>query len=145
MPSGNSKVTFKMKGTSSLVRLASAASAQARAAVKGVITTYAIRIERKLKKELATAGSGKTYTRGGVTHTASAPGESPASDTGRYRNNIRRELGRLAAKVVADVEYAAPLEYGTSDIEPRPMWRPIIKEEIPRFRGDIVNALDQVL
>jgi len=133
--------TFKLRGADSFVRLASLASTRAQAAVQGVITTHALRIERLLKKELSTAGSGKT--RGN--HTSSAPGESPASDTGRYRNSIRHELRRLAARVVTDVRYATVLEFGGEDIEPRPMWRPVIQKVANVFRRDIIHALDRVL
>lgn len=146
MPSGPKiKATFKLKGADSLVRLAQGATARVRAAARGVIATYVIKIERKLKKELSTPGSGKTYTRDGTTHQASAPGESPATDTNRYKSNIRHELRRMSGKVVGDVKYAAPLEFGTQDIEPRPMWRPILNEEADNFFDDLGDAIRQAL
>jgi hypothetical protein len=69
-------------------------------------------------------GKGKTYTRGTVTHTASAPGQAPAPDTGRLKNSTQGEVfatseGALGI-VSVNTEYAAALELGTEKIAPRP-------------------------
>lgn len=146
MPSGTKiSASFELKGTSRLVKWATAVSARVRAAVRGVIATYALKVERKLKHKLSQPGSGQTYQRGGVAHTASAPGESPATDTGRYKSSIRHELRAISARVLTDVEYAAPLEFGTDDIEPRPMWEVVINEVEDDFIRDLRRAVNKAL
>ncbi|WP_395623421.1 HK97-gp10 family putative phage morphogenesis protein [Sphingomonas daechungensis] len=79
-------------------------------------------------KELVLSGpkTGKVYGN----HQASAPGEPPASDTGRLVSSIRWEFtgSRLAIRVIAGTEYAAYLEFGTSIMLPRPFLRRAILE-----------------
>jgi len=54
-------------------------------------------------------------------HQASAPGQSPANRSGRYRRsfsfNVRRED---ELSIINDAPYAGFLELGTSNMEPRP-------------------------
>ena len=76
--------------------------------------------------------SGRIYKRGGVTHRASAPGEAPASDTGRLINSItahinKISLNKLESFVVAGrgvVKYARMLEFGTAKMGARPFMLP---------------------
>lgn len=79
-------------------------------------------------KELILSGpkTGKVYG----SHRASAPGEPPASDTGRLVSSIRWEFtgSRLAIRVIAGTEYAAYLEFGTSIMASRPFLRRAILE-----------------
>lgn len=72
----------------------------------------------------ATSHSGRKYGR----HQASAPGETPAVDTGNLVNSIRSELvestdTNATANVSTGVEYAAWLEFGTSKMKARPYMR----------------------
>ena len=75
---------------------------------------------------LRTKKTGRFYRRRGVLHQASAPGESPASDTGRLVNSITvvMNLAELSAVIQANTRYAEWLEYGTENMEPRPFFRP---------------------
>lgn len=79
-------------------------------------------------KELILSGpkSGKIYGN----HQASAPGEPPASDTGRLVSSLRWEFtgSRLSIRIIAGTEYAAYLEFGTSIMLPRPFLRRAILE-----------------
>lgn len=84
---------------------------------------------------LAQDGHGRKYKRGAKGwHTASAPGETPAPDTGNLRRNWRQYvLGRPWAKGVqitcrlkSDMPYASLLEEGTGRIAPRPFRQKII-------------------
>lgn len=78
---------------------------------------------------LETTKSGRVYVRRSTTHQASAPGEPPASDTGRLVNSIRVDpsrLDQLVATVVAGTGYAAHLEYGTARMAARPFMRPAL-------------------
>ena len=89
--------------------------------------------------------TGRVYRRRGVEHQASAPGEAPASDTGRLVGSIRTEynMRTLSGRVIASTTYAAALEYGTPRMEPRPYMRPALagrREDIDRFISEEVEA-----
>lgn len=71
--------------------------------------------------------SGRTYRRGNATHQASAPGQYPASDTGRLAGSVRFELpqpGSLTGRVGTSVAYGPMLEFGTSRMAARPWLMP---------------------
>lgn len=72
--------------------------------------------------------TGRTYTRGTVTHTASSPGNPPRPDLGFLINSIRWERQGDDRRIVAATEYAAHLEFGTNSMEPRPFFGPMAKE-----------------
>jgi HK97 gp10 family phage protein len=89
----------------------------------------------------ATSHSGKMYG----SHRASAPGETPAVDTGVLVNSINTQLvsssdTEAIAEVGTGVLYSEFLEFGTSRMEARPFMRPAfdnneakIKDTIRRF------------
>jgi hypothetical protein len=71
--------------------------------------------------------SGRTYRKGNVTHQASAPGQYPASDTGRLATGVRMEMpqpGRIIGRVGTAVAYGPHLEFGTSRMAARPWLLP---------------------
>lgn len=79
-------------------------------------------------------------------HRASAPGQAPASDTGRLANSIQMQpdLKRNRVDVVVDdarVEYAKFLEYGTATIQERPFMRPAIKKHRRRIEKAMREAI----
>ena len=76
------------------------------------------------------------------THRASAPGQAPASDTGRLTNSITAEISGKEATITAGIEYAAPLEFGTRDIEPRPFMVPAMEQERPKFNARLQKIVD---
>lgn len=67
-----------------------------------------------------------------IAHQASAPGESPATDTGILANSITYEVGRTGHKIYCKVgtslKYGYWLEYGTKNIKPRPFARRALVE-----------------
>jgi HK97 gp10 family phage protein len=113
------------------------ATAQIREAVaseiqKGLYAS-AKQVEGEAKKSILSGSkSGRIYTRRSVTHRASAPGEAPASDTGRLVNSINSQLsGPSEATVKAGAgiaQYAPWLEFGTSKIAPRPFMFPALEK-----------------
>lgn len=115
------------------------------AAMRGVVRATELVRKEAISLILNTAKSGRVYVRGDVEHQASAPGEPPASDTGRLVNSIKTvyDTKNLYGKVVTTVAYGQYLEFGTQTIEPRPFLRPalantrkqikrIIKQELSR-------------
>lgn len=96
-------------------------------AMSAQLETIGFLVENELKKEYSKPGSGRTYTRRGVSHQASAPGEPPAPDTGQLRARIHHVVGRDAVGEFVEVGVndprAAMLEFGTRHIAPRPAFR----------------------
>lgn len=85
--------------------------------------------------------TGRLYTRRGITHQASAPGQSPATDTGRLVQSGRTEFDqpRLTGRVIFSTAYAEGLELGTQTIAPRPFLRPALNESL-EFIQEAVRA-----
>lgn len=87
-----------------------------------------MRVANTAKRVTRGPGTGRTYMRRGIPHTAAAPGEPFASDSGRLSASITAELGEdgegLACYVGSDVEYAAAQEMGDSEMPAHPFLRP---------------------
>jgi len=83
--------------------------------------------------------TGRTYTRGGVTHTASASGEPPATDTGFLVSNITHnfaELGdKMTAQVLSNAKYSKFLEFGTRKMDERPFLQPALERNKRKIRA----------
>ena len=76
-------------------------------------------------------------------HTASAPGEPPATDTGRLvAGVVFTTLDKLSVQIKSTVSYAYGLEFGTRKIEPRPSWRPAINAARAQYRQGLIDALN---
>jgi hypothetical protein len=79
-------------------------------------------------------------------HTASAPGEYPAADTGNLQNSIFtdefvEEGVHMKAEVWADAEYAKPLEY-------KPVWkggRPFLRRALMEESGPALTNVTQAV
>ncbi len=86
--------------------------------------------------------SGRVYRTRGVEHQASAPGEAPASRTGELSDSIAVEPGATEGElhVVADTAYAAALEFGTHQTEPRPFLQPAFAETREGIKARVRNA-----
>ena len=92
--------------------------------------------------------SGRLYHRRTVTHRASAPGEAPASDTGRLVNSINSYLGDQEAFVTAGrgtVKYAAMLEFGTRFMAARPFMFPALEKSKDWIRRRLTEALTRAI
>lgn len=87
--------------------------------------------------------TGRIYTRRGVSHQASAPGEPPASDTGRLVNSIATnyEPDKLMGIIQFGTEYAPFLEFGTQKMEPRPFARPALDSKSQEIVDGIVEEV----
>lgn len=92
---------------------------------------------------LHTEKTGRVYRRHSVEHQASAPGEAPASDTGRLINSITTEYDfqNMTGTINVGVAYGLFLEYGTKNIDPRPFLRPALANKGPAMEAAIATAL----
>lgn len=96
----------------------------------------ALRIEETAKTSMAGPKSGRMYG----AHRASAPGESPAIDTGNLANSIGTEsLGGASHIVYAGTEYALSLEFGSPRVAPRPFFGPAASQAEPEFLRDMAD------
>jgi phage gpG-like protein len=97
--------------------------------VRQICLETAEAIETRVKTGMAEPKSGEWYG----DHQASAPGEMPAMDTGTLAGSILAEPDGGGAVVYTNMEYAAHLEYGTVNMEPRPFFTPAAEEARPGF------------
>jgi HK97 gp10 family phage protein len=77
------------------------------------------------------------------THRASSPGQAPATDTGRLVSSIMADITGLTAEVSANVQYAAPLEFGTVNMAARPFLQPALESEREKFNSRLANLAEQ--
>lgn len=91
--------------------------------------------------------TGRVYRRRGVTHQASAPGEAPASDTGRLVQSGRTEYqpADLTGEVIWSTDYAEDLEFGSENVEPRPFARPALANCADRTAKNIATEIARAL
>lgn len=91
------------------------------------------------------AKSGETYELYNPrrTHTASAPGQPPATDTGFLVSNVSTQVKTQGKKVIGQIVSSAPysvhLEFGTTKMRPRPFMQPALqknKRKIQKIFGE---------
>ncbi len=120
------EINVQIDGLQSLSRSSKRVQESVEKELNAGLYAAAKKIEADAKKSILSGQkTGRIYTRGTVIHRASAPGESPASDTGRLVNSINGELvkGALESIVRAGsgiVKYARMLEFGTRNMAARP-------------------------
>ena len=107
-----------------------------------LVRTTALNIEGSAKTSMSGSKGGRTYKRRKKTHTASAPGEAPAIDTGALVNSLNTEMaGELSAVVGTNMEYAEALEFGSHKTAPRPLISPAFEEAEPGFDAGLKELL----
>lgn len=86
---------------------------------------------------------GNVYTRGSVTHIASAPGNPPRIDTGTLINALRVDKKRkLMYHLLDGVDYGVFLEFGLRDGTTRPFMGPTARymaRQAPSFFRDFLE------
>lgn len=144
-------LTVRIEGLDRLASKSKIVSRIAQQEVKKALFVAGSYVEQDAKVSIAQGEkTGRVYKRGNVTHRASAPGEAPASDTGRLVNsiNVRPAEGELAVDVVAGggiVKYARMLEFGTSKMAARPFLFPALEKNKQKIRKRIEAALDKTI
>lgn len=78
------------------------------------------------------------------THQASKAGEAPASDTGFLVSQITQNVksnpnGSVVGQIISAAPYSKYLEFGTTDMQPRPYMQPALN----RNRKKIVDIFKQ--
>lgn len=89
--------------------------------INEALQQYGAMMQSELKRVIGTGSrSGRVYYYHGEAHVASAPGEPPASISGKLMNSFeyKRTPSRLA--IYSELDYAAYLELGTYKMKIRP-------------------------
>ena len=111
--------------------------------LKDLVQRSASLVEGEAKKSIASGNkSGRTYMRGGKPHTASASGEAPATDTGKLIEGITTKVKTEGTKVIGQIiansfnvtPYAKDLEFGTTNMRPRPYMQPALEKNRPQIK-----------
>lgn len=80
----------------------------------------------------------------GAGHVPSAPGDAPNNDSGVLANNIETvQVEPLKVVVSSNAPYAAPLEFGTSRMSPRPYMAPALAKNRDRIAKRLAAAVNQ--
>jgi hypothetical protein len=114
---------------------------------RGVVMGAYIVLERGTELILQPPKTGRIYQRRGVKHQASAPGEAPASDTGRLAGSgtVVADPGEMSARANWATAYARRLEVGDDKIEPRPYARRALAEKTQAVEDVVAQQIGEAL
>ena len=90
-------------------------------------------VENTAQESIKNRGTGRTYKRGDITHTASAAGQPPATDTGFLGQNITMNVdvksnGTVVGQIISAAPYSKALEFGTTNMDARPFMQPALEK-----------------
>ena len=101
--------------------------------VKEYVTRGTMMVQNTAKKSILAGGTGKTYQKYEPrrTHTASAPNQPPASDTGFLASQITMHVdvkpnGTVVGQIISAAPYSKHLEFGTVNMTERPFMQPAL-------------------
>jgi len=122
------KIKVELQGLQQLIAKMEALGDDANMVILKTITDLTVTTQSLAKKGIQRGPkSGKTYRRGNVVHQASAPGQYPATDTGRLASSVMVNLptpASMIGEVGTNVIYGPMLEFGTSRMAARPWLLP---------------------
>lgn len=143
------KINVEVDGIENLQRELRKRGSDVENVVKAAVMGAALLVQGEARTSIQRGPkTGRAYQKSKtVTHIASAPGEPPATDTGRLVSSIlvTPEEGGYAARVGTNVRYGKDLEYGTRKIAPRPWLFPAIKNNSRQILGSIGSAVRRAL
>jgi HK97 gp10 family phage protein len=131
------------------------------APTRKAIRKGALQVRRTATVSIRRPGKGRLYTTNFFTdaagvvrpigqrppHRASAPGEPPASDTGRLLGSVEAVFfdGGLAAEIGTGLDYGRFLEFGTSKMAARPWLQPAWDQHRKEIVRDVANEMNRAL
>ena len=113
------------------------------ARLKSEAARAAVDVANNARTSVSEPGQGEVYDKyvPQRTHRASAPGQPPATDTGRLIASIQTAKAGEGWIVGSRVRYAIFLEYGTRTIAERPFFRPALKAAAVAWRERVANLV----
>ena len=103
--------------------------------VKEYVTRGTLMVQNTAKQSILAGGTGKTYQKYEPrrTHTASAPNQPPASDTGFLASQITMDInvksnGTVIGQIISAAPYSKHLEFGTTNMTERPFMQPALEK-----------------
>lgn len=142
-------MTFRIEGLDGLNKTLLALSPTFRAEATKAVNRTAQNIRNDAVRSIQRpSASGATYEKYNPrrTHTASAAGSPPNTDTGRLVGSIRAiETGTPSATVEAQAEYAKWLEFGTRNMQARPFLTPAVESNRAKYDTAIEAALKKAI
>jgi len=112
------------------------------------LTTSALVVEGAAKTKIQRGvATGRVYTRNGVTHQASAPGQPPATDTGALASSITHNVDKqqMTAEIGSNLVYATHLEFGTINMQARPFMTPAYQESKAKIAKEFKKAINDAI
>ena len=131
-----SGISIQIDGLNAMRRALQNAKGEMRKAVESEVQKSVFRVQTAAVKRIQRGpATGETYEKYNPrrTHTASAPGQPPQSDTGRLASSIENRVDGDTGYVFTRVDYGKHLEFGTSKMAARPWLLPSVEEDAPRF------------
>ena len=99
------------------------------------VTRGTLMVQNTAKESITKGGTGISYQKYSPrrTHTASAPNQPPASDTGFLVSQITMDVdvktnGTVVGQVISAAPYSAALEFGTTQMTERPFMQPALEK-----------------
>lgn len=123
---------------------------QIRGASRSSVKQSTDEIKADIMRRMHIPGTGRIYTRNGLVHQASSPGQAPAAETGGLIASIDtwigEEHGQPVGIVHSDHEAAAHLEYGAPGrgLAARPAFTPAGKAYQDKYKGDLETRLKRM-
>ncbi len=121
------------------------AVARMRARAARAVRRAAASVEADVKERMAEPKHGRQYSRSeGVTHTASAPGESPAVDSGLYSQTVFATAVDETTSAVGTTDERGPvLELGGGRVAARPHFGPAFERAREGFEEDLAKVFEE--
>lgn len=137
--------TITLNGAKELQAALKGMTAEMETAVEKAVQATGLELRGDIVKRYNRGpASGRTYQKYNPrrTHTASAPGQAPQTDTGRLAGSVTYVVNSpLTVTVESALMYAQWLEYGTTKILPRPAWTPAAEAAAPKFQKRVERAV----
>lgn len=138
-------IKLDIQGQDQLISAIKKYGAKAIDRIEEAVQVTALDIEADAVKSIQRGSkTGRTYKKSSPNrlHRASAPGEAPASDTGRLAGSIDSvKLTPLSYEVGTLLKYGEWLEFGTTKIAERPWLRPSVQRARSEFFRRLKIAL----
>lgn len=133
-------ITSKITGAKELSAALKKLGPEATEKLRVLNVTIGAKVHRKAVDSIQRGSkTGRIYTRHGISHQASAPGESPATNTGRLASSIKMVVDETSTNVAVgtSVSYGKDLEFGTSKMQARPWLFPALESMKPEWERGI--------